>query len=405
MTDATSTPLTLPGSLPRLPTAKSLFSQHYLQTRLPEHAEWTADPRPVFEAVRRLWERARALGGTWNEAQTEQEFVKPVLEALGWSYIVQVKAQRRGGSLTRPDYALFADAAVQAQAYPDQGNDDAFYGRAAAIAEAKYWGRPLSQQDSSGRNTWKAESNPSHQMVSYLVGTRCPWGILTNGQVWRLYSREVSSTASEFYEVDLGLVFDFLAPDGDPTPEQLADFKRWWLFFRRDAFLPDARGRSFVQRVREGSATYAKRVSDKLKELVFDEVMPEIANGFVTYRREQLGIREETDESLREIYAAGLSLLYKLLFVLYAEARDLLPMRNPGYREQSLTSLAEWAAERIDRRTALQRRPPSPPRATRRCWPSSGALTAATPAWASPATTAGCSARPRPKTASWSATS
>ncbi|MFZ2419909.1 MAG: Eco57I restriction-modification methylase domain-containing protein, partial [Anaerolineae bacterium] len=224
--------------------------------------------------------------------------------------------------------------------------------------------RPLSATDASGRNTWKAESNPSHQMVSYLVGTRCPWGILTNGRTWRLYSREVSSTASEFYEVDLGLIFDSLLPlasrergsggeVGGPTPEQLADFQRWWLFFRRDAFVPDSHGRSFVQRVHEGSNTYARRVSDKLKELVFDEVMPEIAAGFVAYRQEQLGIREETGESLQQIYAAGLSLLYKLLFVLYAEARDLLPMRNAGYREQSLTNLAAWAAERIDRRLPL----------------------------------------------------
>jgi len=112
MTDPASTPQTAPGSLPRLPAAKSLFSLHYLQTRLSDHAEWTADPLPVFEAVRRLWERARPLGGSWNEAQTEQEFVKPVLDALGWSYIVQAKAQRRGGSLTRPDYALFAERAA-----------------------------------------------------------------------------------------------------------------------------------------------------------------------------------------------------------------------------------------------------------------------------------------------------
>lgn len=138
MMDPASTPLTVSGSLPRPPAAKSLFSQHYLQARLPEHPEWAADPQPVFEAVHALWARARVLGGTWNEAQTEQEFVKPVLEALGWSYIVQVKAQRRGGSLTRPDYALFSDPAAQAQAYPHQGNDDAFYSRAAAIAEAKY---------------------------------------------------------------------------------------------------------------------------------------------------------------------------------------------------------------------------------------------------------------------------
>jgi hypothetical protein len=79
-----------------------------------------------------------------------------------------------------------------------------------------------------------------------------------------------------------------------PHAEQLDDFRRWWLFFRRDAFLPDSQQRTFVQRVREGSATYAKRVSEKLKELVFAEVMPEIANGFVAYRREQRGIVEET---------------------------------------------------------------------------------------------------------------
>ncbi|MFZ1505331.1 MAG: hypothetical protein WAV74_00950 [Anaerolineae bacterium] len=59
-----------PGGLPRLPAAKSLFSQHYLQTRLPEHAEWTADPRPVFDTVAGLWERAHTLGASWNEAQT-----------------------------------------------------------------------------------------------------------------------------------------------------------------------------------------------------------------------------------------------------------------------------------------------------------------------------------------------
>ena len=115
MTNFASSPLLVSSGQSRSPSSKSLFSQHYLQTRLSDHAEWSADPLPVFDAVRRLWERARAMGGTWNEAQTEQEFVKPVLDALGWSYIVQVKAQRRGGSVTRPDYALFADPMAKAQ--------------------------------------------------------------------------------------------------------------------------------------------------------------------------------------------------------------------------------------------------------------------------------------------------
>ncbi len=353
--------------------AKTLFSRHYLQTRLPDHPEWAEDPQPAFEAIHTRWQRALQFGDSWNEAQTEDDFVKPVLRILGWSYIVQTKSQK-GGQITRPDYAFFADDAARDAAYAYQEDDDAFYSRALAIAEAKYWGRPLSQKDNSGRNTWKAESNPSHQMVSYLAGARVPWGILTNGRTWRLYSREVSSTASEFYEVDLVDIFTSPLPPG-PLPLSAAErgrgsggwgeveaFKRFWLFFRRDAFLPDAGGRVFVQRVHEGSATYARQISDKLKELVFEEIMPEIAGGFVAYRHAQLGIQQETEESLRQIYQASLSLLYKLLFLLYAEARGLLPIANPGYREQSLTAPARWAAERLDKSLPLSEAPHATPR-------------------------------------------
>jgi len=345
-------PATRPRSRRNEMQTKSLFSNHYLETRLPEHPEWAKDPDSAFKAVRALWQKACQYGENWNEAQTEEEFVKPVLEALGWDFIVQPKSHSKG-RVTRPDYALFESAQAKDKAYPYLGDDDPFYTRALAIAEAKYWGRPLSQKDKSGRNTWKVGGNPSHQMVSYLVGTRVPWGILTNGRTWRLYSREVSSTASEFYEVDLGLIFDFLPDDAEPSPAQIDQFRRWWLFFRRDAFTPDAQGKSFVQRVHEGSATYAREISDKLKELVFEQVVPEIAGGFVAYRYHQRNVQQETDENLGEIYQATLSLLYKLLFLLYAEARGLLPVTNPGYREQSLTTMAQWAADRLDKAQSL----------------------------------------------------
>jgi hypothetical protein len=208
---------------PRPPAGKSLFSQHYLQHRLPDHAEWHDDPGPVFEKLRALWARARELGPSWNEAQTEDEFIRPILEHLGWKSAVQTKSQKKG-SVLRPDYTLFTDQAAKGTASPHQGDDDAFYAHVAAIAEAKYWGRGLSQQDASGRNAWKIGSNPSHQMVSYLVGSRVPWGILTNGITWRLYSREASSVASDFYEVDLGLICD--APPAGAMP---SDGKSGWV--------------------------------------------------------------------------------------------------------------------------------------------------------------------------------
>ncbi len=383
--------------MPIVPAGKSLFSRYYLETHLPRYPEWAEDLRPAFARLAELWERGRRLGATWNENQTETEFLRPALDALGWAFIPQAAATR-GGRLSRPDYALFRDAAARDQAYPLQGHDDAFYGRSPAIAEAKHWGRPLSRQSSDGRERVGCQdTNPSHQMVNYLVGTRCPWGILTNGQVWRLYSREVSSTASEFYEVDLGLIFDFLPPDGEPTAEQRDAFKLWWLFFRRDAFIPDAQGRHFVQRVDGRLGQLRREVSDKLKELVYEEVMPE--RGGRVHRlppgADSASPRRPTP-SLAEIYRASLGLLYKLLFVLYAEARSLLPVDNPAYREESLTRMAREFADRLDRGQPLSDATHARGNTTA-CWPSSTASTWATLTWASPATTAACSTPATPE--------
>lgn len=356
--------------------SKSLFSQHYLQQRLAEQPEWVDDPTPAFARLQELWRRAQQFGGGWNEAQTEEEFIKPVLaEVLGWHYSVQTKVTQRG-QLNRPDYTLFVSRAVKDEAEALKANEDAYFDRAAAIAEAKYWGRSLSGQGEQTRDSWKADRNPSHQMVGYLVGSRVEWGILTNGQVWRLYSREVSSTASEFYEIDLNEIFVGVDPRVHPQSTQdgqvargrwqVADgegeaqgqaptehFKRWWLFFRRDAFVPGRGGESFVQRVHRGSNTYAREISEKLKEIVFEEVMPAIAGGFVAYRHHEQGIGDESPESLDQIYRASLSLLYKLLFLLYAEARNLLPLGNEAYRHESLTEMARRFADWRDRQRPI----------------------------------------------------
>ncbi|MDW8226976.1 MAG: hypothetical protein RMJ60_04185 [Anaerolineales bacterium] len=64
-------------------TNKALFSQHFLQDCLPSLPEWTEDVRLLLEQMRALYARARQFRHTWNEAQTEEEFVKPVLRLLG----------------------------------------------------------------------------------------------------------------------------------------------------------------------------------------------------------------------------------------------------------------------------------------------------------------------------------
>ncbi|NCR99041.1 MAG: N-6 DNA methylase [Microcystis aeruginosa L311-01] len=308
---------------------KPLFSQHYLEHRLPDSLEWQEDVSVAFCRLESLYQQKKAILPTLNEAQTEAELIQPILEILGFSYIPQVSSRGKGRS-ERPDYALFATENDRYQAYALQNNERAFYSQVLAIAEAKYWQRSLSDVSKNDqRDIWK-NSNPSFQITNYLTGTGVDWGILTNGREWRLYYRQASSTATEFYLVDLMELLE----GGDRQK-----FPYFWLFFRQEAFIKDIHGQNFLERVREGSTTYATRVGNELKELVFDRIFPDISKGFVSLN---------TDIQPDLLYEASLSLLYKLLFLLYAEARDLLPVRG-DYRDYSLLQKTREIAVKIDR--------------------------------------------------------
>ena len=89
------------------------------------------------------------------------------------------------------------------------------------------------------------------------------------------------------------------------------------LIFRRDAFLgTPSDPRTFHQRALEEGRFYEERVAGNLSDLVFGEVFPKLAQ---RYRRgcarRPVAGRARTRR---------LILLYRLLFILYAEDRDLL---------------------------------------------------------------------------------
>lgn len=314
---------------------KPLFSSHYLEHRLGDSPEWSLNPRPTFDALQQLYQTKKALLPNLNEAQTEEEFIKPVLAILGFSYIAQVVAKTKGRA-ERPDYALFANDEQKTEAYSNQTNESVFYHQVLAIAEAKYWERSLSKVSSNDQRDIYKNTNPSFQIASYLIGTSVNWGILTNGREWRLYYRLASSTATEFYPIDLVEILE---------ADNVEQFKYFWLFFRREAFEADSQGKNFLERVRDGSATYATRVGNELKSLVFEDIFARVAGGFV------VEVNRKGDEiNASQVYEATLSFLYKLLFLFYAEARNLLPI-DRDYREYSLTAIAQKIATEINQPT------------------------------------------------------
>ncbi len=332
---------------------QSLFSDYYLQHRLLEQAEWAEDISTPWKRLKTIYQGQRHVLSGLNEAQTDDSFIRPVLEeVLGFAYIPQT-AFKRQGVTNRPDYSLFKSQEEKAEAQKLIRDQEKFYRRVLAICDAKYWGRNLDvKSPDDARDTYK-NTNPSFQIINYLIGTQVDWGILTNGKLWRLYYQQAHSRATNYYEVDLEAILE---------TDDIEAFRYFYHFFRKPAYLPDpTTGRTFLEQVYEGSTAYAVEVGARLKDLIFEEIFIYLARGVIEYRRQERVtdprvITAESSETLQQIYTATLTLLYRLLFLLYAESRDLLPVSDQhGYYQYSLTRIKNDIAGHLDQGHALSR--------------------------------------------------
>ena len=304
---------------------RALFSDYYLNERLPDLPEWKERPEGVYNSLREL------LGGRHGRAS--QFVVEPVLKALGFEYFNGI-----GGDSTY--YRLHV---------PERGD------KPVAVCLAYPWNRYLDGQDET-RDAQNPDDNPGARVVSILENGDAPWAIVTNGKLWRLYSSKTHSRSTNYYEIDLDEILAMLDPN--------EAFRYFWLFFRPSAFVTEEvrkdgqnKDACFLDRLLEESESYAKGLGDRLKERVFERVFPHFAAGFIEHLKgqvglagphqtsllpaaQQLSLKQEPDEDFRrQVFNATLTLLYRLLFLLYAESRDLLPVKEArGYWEQSLTN-------------------------------------------------------------------
>jgi uncharacterized protein Yka (UPF0111/DUF47 family) len=334
---------------------RGLFADHYLTERFPQRddvqsRQLSGEADAAFEQVRTLFRQVADEVHTWNEAQTEDRFVQPILkEVLGWSRNVQPHVQRQG-RVGRPDYALFTSEERRATAVDRAGDDgNKVFDYADAVVDAKYWGRPLDGTAPDPSREKRAEmrrNNPSFQIIDYVTLTGVEWGILTNGARWRLYYEGAPSRLETYFEVNLPEIVR-LATGTEEEQEAARDaFRLFYALFRADAHRPTVEGEKFVDVVYEASDTYAEALEDTLKERVFDHVFLELATGLYENHRRTNGT-DALEQVLDDVYRATLRLLYRLLFLLYAESRGLLPLDTPGYYDHSLTRLARRAKEEI----------------------------------------------------------
>ena len=295
-----------------------LFTNYFLEEGILHTGAWqeSLSQPPDFDSFRAqahaLLEKA-ANFHTINEASTEQELIRPLFELLGWvDYLPQ---QGSDHNEDIPDHLLFGDAESKdlAAAKPAPKR----YAEALAVAESKRFGLPL---DARGKT-----SSPHGQILRYLATAdinsdgRIRWGILTNGRVWRLYDRRALPRASGYHEVDLET-----ALHADDDFHALRTFR---LLFGRPAFSPQHGAQtSFLEDAIAEGRRYEEQVANDLSGIVFAKIYPALIRA----------LADKSGAELENVRQAALIFLYRLLFLLYAEDRDLLPVNDSRYDDYGL---------------------------------------------------------------------
>lgn len=314
---------------------RNLFSTHYLESLIYGNPEWNEDVKNAFNQAKKLYD-SRKSWSHMDESMLEEFLIRPLLkQVLGHHFIPQAKVEL---SAKRPDYAFFQNDVHLNEALVNKGTDD-IYLKAIAVGDAKSWKTSLDKKVKGARGSFEFQ-NPSYQIDEYLRRTPVQWGILTNGHFWRIYHKETSYKLDSYYEIDLVTILEKNDVEG---------FKYFYLFFRLNAFIKDASGKNFLERVKEGSVSYAKKLEANLQENIY-KAMKILSEGFFEWNENGL-LKNEHD--LKEVQDNTLKLLYRLLFIFYAESLKLLDRDNPEYKKLSLLSIKSDIAKKIDNRELI----------------------------------------------------
>lgn len=340
----------------------NLFTRDYLLEGITRSEPWAALADSEVTTLKAgLLKHAQSLLAINkpNEAQTEKVLIYPVLELLGWSDVEVQQILSTKGRKQVPDALLFGDTAARNRAVAEKDQWKR-YQHGLAITEAKRWRRALDRADKRDAHE---DGVPSMQMMQYLsrvdiqTSGKVRLGILTNGEKWRLYFQGALSISEDYFELDFAKALELPGHELDlveRTEERLTTdhaLRLFILMFRKQAFLPVDGPRTFHDLARDEGKIWEAKVTRDLSRLVFREIYPDLVAAL--HRHDPAKPPLIDSVYLESIRQSALILLYRLLFVVYAEDRDLLPDSQEPYKAYSLTTMRGDIADRIAKTQAF----------------------------------------------------
>jgi hypothetical protein len=182
------------------------------------------------------------------------------------------------------------------------------------------------------------ELSPHDAMQRFLVLSRdVEWGILFNGRSVRLLRRYYHEYTRGYVEFDLENILE---------DRNLDEFRLLYMLLHANCFRKGHEGRAPIDGFYERSRSTGVKIGDQLRDNV-KEALELLGNDLLT--KEQLRSFEEEPGRAEEFFSQLLRVFYRVLFILYAEQRGMLPGQGTLYgREYSVTRLRGLAERSIE---------------------------------------------------------
>lgn len=266
------------------------------------------DARAYHEAFQRRVARVeQGRSGESLTTMTREQWIIPLLEALGYT----LTYQRRASEVDGRSYAISHRAV--------QGDDD----------EIEIYSpvhiMPIDQKLGDRPPTGRGTLAPHALLQDYLNRSDDHlWGIVTNGRILRLLRDSTYFTRPSYIEFDLEQMI---------AGERLDEFFLLYRLVQRTRLpQPDQDpGDCLLEQYYQATLEQGGRIRNGLRQAVTDAII-HFGNGFLRHPRNDELRHKLADGSLTPdaYYQQLLHLIYRLLFLLVAESRNLLESGGEG---------------------------------------------------------------------------
>ena len=176
--------------------------------------------------------------------------------------------------------------------------------------------------------------------VSYALAKadkeHLPWVVMVQGERVRLYNTKNVGVGRR------GRTESYI--ECQPSLMSSENIGLLWLLFSSDALKQSGT----IETILEESKRFAAGIADRLRERIYEIVVPQLAMGIAKVRN----LNAPSKDDIALTYEMALTVLFRLLFIAYAEDRDLLPYKgNEAYRRRSLKQKAQELAKAASEQT------------------------------------------------------